>query len=266
MRRALTVAALALPCLLGLVFGFAQEASAQRAEDLFREGNEAYFAGDLDAAIERYEALVAAGVDDPDVRFNLGTSYARKGRFGAAILEMERVLWLRPGDEGAERSIAAARSALGRERADREGEATVETRPPLVEAIVSGLSEATLAWLLLLFEALLLGAWIGRRVIRAEAGRLALGIALPFAAVLTLLSLGGLLVKTGALSDGAPGIVTGRDRVALREGPDPRAEERGWAHEGERARLVDETQGFVRVELPGGRGGWVPEADVGAIR
>jgi tetratricopeptide (TPR) repeat protein len=238
--------------------------AGQRAEDLFARANEAYFQGRYDEAAQGYRTLLESGIDDPDVHFNLATAYARQERFGRAILHFERTLAREPGDEAAQEGLAAAHDALGRERAEAEGDATVASDPPLGEALVRPLSVDLLAWLLLLFDGLFFGLLLVRSMLRNEAGRLGTGIAAPVALGLCVLAGGGLAIKTGAFSEGRPAIVL-TDRAAIREGPDPRADLRAEAREGERGRIVGRSEDYVRVRFGAGRRGWMDASDIDAI-
>lgn len=231
---------------------------------MFTSANQAYFRGDWAAAARQYEALGKAGVEDPDVYFNLATAHARAGALGKAVLYFERGLKLRPGDGAAEKGLSTAINALGKKRAETAGEATVRTRPPISEALVRPFSEALLAWLVLAFDLAFFGVLIALRAAQKEAARVGLSIAGVLLGLLLLVSSGGLLVKLEAFKEGRPGIVL-REQAPLREGPDPRAGERAKAYEGQPARLLERDGDFVRVKLPDNAEGWIQQSDIGAI-
>lgn len=239
-------------------------ASAQSADAIFQSANEAYYQGSHAAAAEGYRLLLESGIDDPVISFNLATAYAQLGQYGRAIRWYEHTLRLDPGDDEAEENLAEVRRALGQRQAEARGEATVQTGPGFVASVVRPISEGTLAWVLLVFDFAFFGLLIARRYVHAESGRLALGIAIPLVGLVLLLSVGGLAVKSGALTEGEPAVVL-VDGAKLHEGPDPRAQVRGNAGEGEPARIVDRSGDWVRVELSGGRSGWASVDEVGAI-
>lgn len=258
MRRALAGLGLLIACAAPAL------ASAQQHTQIFREANEAYFRGRYEDAIRGYAQLVEAGFEDPDVTFNLATSYARLRRYGHAIRWFERTLELRPGDEGAEQGLAAARGALGRRRAEAQGEATVATRPPLGEALVGPFSESFLALVVLLLDLIFFGLLISFRWVRREEARLAMGIAAPIVGVLLVASVAGLAVKSGALEEGRPAIVL-RENAPVREGPSQEAQPRMQALEGDRIRVLTRDGHWYRVRLSQDREGWMHTADVGTI-
>jgi tetratricopeptide (TPR) repeat protein len=243
---------------------FATAAQAQDAEAIFQRANTAYFQGDYQGAARDYGLLIESGVDDPDVTYNLATAHARLGNYGQAIRYYERTLRLRPGDDDARAGLTKATDALGRATAEQEGEATLETRPSFTENLVRPFSENALAWLVLALDALAFGLLIAFRFVRAEAGRLGLGVAIPIAFVLFALALGGLAIKSRVFAEGEAAVVVGKDPV-LREGPDPRAAARSSVHEGERVEVLADDGQFVQVRFANGRAGWMARADVGTI-
>jgi tetratricopeptide (TPR) repeat protein len=248
----------------GVLAGSAQGAAGQRLQQVFEQANNSYFRGEHKAAIEGYRRLVQAGVRDADVQYNLATAHAQAGNYGRAVLHFERALRLRPGDEQAERGLETVQRILAGRRAEASGgSATTQTGPPLEETLVRPLSEDLLAWALLGFDLLLFALLLAGRLLRSESARLALGIAAPLLAVGLLLSGAGLAVKTGALRDGEPAVIV-EGQAAVREAPHPRAPKRTQAHEGQRTRVLDRQEEFVRVQLSG-REGWVEASKVETI-
>lgn len=230
--------------------------------DIFEAANLAASQGDHETAIANYRMLVDAGVRDPDVYFNLATAHAQSGDFPRAILNYERALTLRPGDEKAEENLRAAERALEEERAEREGEAMIQRSSSLADTVFGRFQESTLAYLLLATNALFFGGlawvWIADRRRRRFYGLLVTsGLLFVFAAI-------GLGHKAGVLRDG-PRAVALTDRVALREGPYPRAQVRGEARGGDRGIALARDGVFVKWRLASGLEGWAPASDIGLI-
>ena len=261
--RFASLVALPLLALCGLAIA-PSAARAQPMEEIFADANRAYYRGDLEAAIAGYERLVSAGTDDADVHFDLGTAYAGRGEFGRAILSFERALRLDPADAGALAGIHAAKEALGRRRAEAEGEAVVHSAPPLSETLVSPFPEPLLAWLVLVLDILLFSALIARTRTRSEPVRLGLGVAAPLTALLLILALAGLGIRRGTFARGERAVILS-EGATLREGPDPRARGRGRVLEGERGWLLDRQGEFVEIALDGDRRGWLNEAEAAEV-
>lgn len=238
-------------------------AHADSLEQIFEQANESYFAGDYDGAAEGYARLEELGVRDADVSYNLATAHARQGHYGRAIQHYERALWLRPGDAGANEGLEAARAALGRRRAMREGEAEVDTGPPLGEALFGGLSRDLLAVMTSLLLLLTCLALVGLLFVKKENWRLGLGIATPLLAIALAVAGLGWTLRAGWLDDGEPAVVLAR-RTSLRDAPSANGEELGRSLEGERAWILSEEDEWLLVRS-GEHEGWVPAAELGRV-
>lgn len=254
-----------LLCALLTTCGWAPPgAAADTLEAMFSRANEAYYAGDFAHALEGYEALVAAGVRDPDVYFNQGIAQARQGHLGHAILAFERAAKLAPGNADIDKALGQARDAVGRRLANREGEATVRTRPPLRVALFRSWSESALGWLLLLANAAFFGCLIGRLFLTAERVQLGLAVGAVCAGLCALTAGFGLATQVGLGQAGEPAVVVGRD-ASLREGPSAGAQARVQAPEGALAWVLQRDADWARVRLQGGGQGWLPAVAVGTL-
>lgn len=256
--RALSLALLS--CL-----ALAPGARAESLEQIWSAANEAYFRGDFAAAVKGYEQLEQAGVRDADVSFNLATAHARRGELGAAVLGFSRALWLRPGDDGAEEGLSAAQNELAKRRADREGEAELQTRPPLAEALVRPISADGLAIAMLLSCFAFFGCLAALSAVPRSGQKLALGVAAPLCLLALLLTGGGLLVKLDLLREGEPVIVL-HEGAPLREGPDDRALVRKKALEGQSGRVLRIDGAHSETVLDTGARGWMSTKDLGRLR
>jgi hypothetical protein len=247
-------------------------ARADSLPELFARGNAAFARGEYPEAVRAYEALVEAGVDDPDVTFNLASAYGAQGQYGQAIRYFERVLRLSPRDAAARTSLQTAREALGERQAQAHGEAIVVDRPPLTEAIFAPFTTGTLALVLLCMSWVCVGLFIALRLrgpapaadARHEAVALGLGISSAIALSLALVSALGLGAKADWGRAGVRAVVL-RDSAALREGPDDRARLSAELAEGEAVRLLAREGLFTRIVARGGQPGYVRSELVGEI-
>lgn len=242
----------------------ANRAHADTANEIFARGNNAYAHGQYDAAIAEYSLLIDSGIADADVTFNLATAHARASRFGEAIRWYERTLALRPGDDDAERGIAAATSVLGTRRAQVQGEAVVQTRPPMLESLAQSFSLTTLGLVTLALEFALFGLLIGLLFARRESLRLGLGIAVPAFVVATALFGVVFAEKLGVFRSGQSAVVL-REHADVRDGADSDSRLHGEAFEGERIHVLSRHGDFARVRLSNGRIGFMRRSDVGEI-
>jgi tetratricopeptide (TPR) repeat protein len=231
-------------------------------KEIFESANIAASRGDYASAISSYQMLDEAGVRDPDVYFNLATSFARSGDFPRAILNYERALRLRPSDPNVRQNLRTAEKALEEQRAEAEGEAMIQRSSSISEAVYRTFTEDALAYGLLVANSLFFVclAWVS---FRRRGGvwlyviSISSGVALAFFAL-------GIGVKAGLLREGPRAVVLD-DRVVLREAPDPRAQARGEARGGDRGEVIDRDGDFVRFRVADGLEGWAQKLEVGLI-
>ncbi|MFT3921238.1 MAG: tetratricopeptide repeat protein [Myxococcales bacterium] len=248
------------------VFALSALSSVGRADSLsasFARGNRAYAEGRFRDAISEYERVVGAGVEDPDVSFNLAIAYGSLGQYGQAIRYFERSSRLRPGDAAVEKALSETRTALAERTAQLTGEAIVADRPPLAEALFSRLTTDTLAWTLLLGTWLMSLCGLSLLRVRSEGTRLALGIGAAAASLLLALAGLGLGTRLDWGRSEAKAIVIA-PAATLREGPDANAAAKSELAEGTPARILSRDGSYVRVQS-GPNEGYLLASEVGEI-
>ena len=254
-RRAVRAVALAA-VLLAIGQG---RARADRVDEAWRRGNEAYLHGDYAGAVAAYQEVNRQGPASADVAFNLGDAYFHKGALGPSIWAFERALALDPSDDDARYNLDKARKLAARRAHDRiEG----DDKDPAWMRLVAGVAVSTTTWL---FVALYLGFFavlIGRRWARGE-WRPALTAAAAVLAAGALLA--GVLLAGRVHLDRIPFGVLLPDEIAVKEGADTNYRTSFDAHAGLRVRIVDQDQDWFRVRLANGLEGWVRSQDVGRI-
>ena len=248
----LVLAALALGAVPG-------RARADRLEEAWRRGNEAYLHGDYAAAVAAYEEVDRQGFASADLAFNLGDAYFRMGKVGPAIWAFERALALDPGDDDARYNLDKARKVVARRAQDRmEG----DEKDPGWMRIAGALSPAAATWTFVALYLALFVALFARRWARSES-RPALTAITSVLAAGALLA--GALLAARAQLDRIPFGVVLPDEIAVKEGADTNYRTSFDAHAGLRVRIVDHDQDWVRVRLANGLEGWVKAQDVGRI-
>lgn len=237
-------------------------ARADSLDERFRAAVHALDVHRPEHAARELRALVALGIEDPDVYLDLGIAEAESTRYGHAIVAFERALALRPTDEVARRGLENAETMLARRRAERRGQAvTVETTRPLaafgraVPEPLAAVGTLVFAWVAALSLAAL-------AFVRRESKRIGLGIAAASAVLVALvfgLALHGRARPRGVLATA----VIVREQQPLRVAPDEGAPVRITLDEGERADLVERHGSFVRLSRDGHSLGWLPRDSVG---
>ena len=252
LHRALGLALVAV--LLG-----AGAARADRLEEAWKRGNDAYLHGDYDAAIAAYEELDRQEVVSPDLYFNLGDAYFKKGALGPAIWAFERAAALDPDDDDVRYNLEQTRKLVARQAHDKiEG----EDRDPLWIRAVTSLSPSAETWLfLVLYLGLFAVLFVRRRA--SDDTRPALGAAAWILAVAALFA-GGALAGRVVLERVPFGVVL-PDSLAVKEGADVNYKTGFQIHAGLRVRLLERDQDWLRIRLANGLEGWVRSKDMGRL-
>lgn len=235
-------------------------------QETFDRGNEAFWTGEFEQASEAYEELIELGVRDVDVFYNLGTSYARGGRLGKAVLNFERALALDPGHTEAEENLRMVREAMARRRTAAGEDA--DLTPPR-SFWMNLIARVTSAQVVIPFLVCWVGLFLvlgGRRLIRSEVARLTLMI---LSMIFGAGSAGfGALVVSKVIYDGQvqEAIAVEEDGATLREGPGGRFSRVVSVREGERLRVLDREGDWLHMREASGREGWGQTEEFGEIR
>jgi tetratricopeptide (TPR) repeat protein len=237
----------------------AAPARADRVDEAWKHGNDAYFRGDYPGAVAAYEQLDHQGIASADLSYNLGVAYFRRGQLGRAIWAFERAAALDPEAEDARFNLEQARKLADRRAIDKiEG----AQRDPAWIRLVTAFTTATQTWL---FFTLYLGCFallFLRRRADTDA-RAPLGAGAAILGVAALLS--GALLAGRVVLERIPFAIVLPDVVPVKEGADPNYRTSFEIHAGLRVRLVERDQDWIRVRLANGLEGWVRDQDVGRL-
>ncbi len=259
MKAASSPRAAALVLVLAVVAGIPHRAAADRLDEAWQRGNQAYLHGDYRASVAAYEELERQGVVSPDLFFNLGDAYFRQAALGPAIWAFEKAAALDPGDDDARYNLVEARKLAAVRARDRiEG----EDRESLWIRAVTAFGPSTETWL---FVTTYLGffALLGIRRRASADLRPALGAGAAVLAAAALLS-GALLYGRLRLERLPFGVVL-PDAVEVKEGADSNYRTSFGVHAGLRVRLMERDGDWLRIRLGNGLEGWVHAAEVGTL-
>ena len=90
--------------ILAILFTVAAFAQA----DLIQKANEHYTKEEFQKAIDGYNQILMAGIESPEVYFNLGNAYFKTKQYPLSILNYERAKLLAPDDEDIEFNLQVA--------------------------------------------------------------------------------------------------------------------------------------------------------------
>jgi tetratricopeptide (TPR) repeat protein len=252
-------------CLLAMVcsrqaFGADAEIAASK-DAIFRRGNDAYFHGRYQEAVQAYEQVAALGVVSADLFYNLGNAHLKAGQLGPAIYDYERALELDPSQDDVRFNLAVAREAARKKGEDRL--AGVEAQPFWMR-LTSQVTVQFASWLFLSLYLALFAALIALHFVQPGFLRVGMWSGLAFLGLATMLA-GGLLAARLYLADRVEQAIVLPDEVQVKEGPDPNYQSVFGVHAGLRVRVTDKEQDWVRIRLANGLEGWVRERDLGRL-
>ncbi|HME40050.1 MAG TPA: tetratricopeptide repeat protein [Steroidobacteraceae bacterium] len=181
--------------------------------------------------------------------YNTANAYARANQPGLAVLNYERALLLEPNDPDIAANLRHVRLASGLPPESRTG----------FERAARSLNPRILAWAGIAGLALAGAAVLARRAYPGHRRKLLAAAAAGF------LVLGVALANAWALWPALHEAVVVAHAAPLRVSPVALEESKVSLPEATIVRAGAEHDGFVLVQVPGGRTGWVPEADLAAL-
>ena len=213
----------------------------------FAAAAKAYEAGSYEDAAAGFRQVLAAGVENGHVLYDLGNAYLRNGELGRAIASYRRSQALLPRNQDVRANLAFARRS-----------AKDAIAPPTPSATLSTLlfwhynfSRSELAFTVLglnLLFWLALALHLFRR--RSEVLRWA-----TFALLLLLLATAGSLAAHYFFPSRIAVVIP--QEIDAHNGPDTESVVRFKLHAGTEVAVKDRRQGWLRVALPEGQQGWI---------
>lgn len=234
-------------------------ARADVLDEVWKQGNAAYLAGDWNKAVAAFDQLDRQGVVSSDLYYNTGVSYFRLGDLGRAAWSFERTISVDPKDDDAAFNLAQIKKLLARKTTDKiEG----AERDSMWIRIVGALTSSTQTWLFVIFYMLTFWFLIWRlRVSPEDRAPWSAAAALTGVAA----ALAGVLLLGRVTLDRIPFGIVLPESVAVKEGADANYRTNFQVHAGLRVRLLEQDGPWTRVRLANGLEGWVRGQDVGKL-
>lgn len=249
----------------------AQSLSEPQREQILAEAQQAYDRGvamrrddpaearrAFGEAAARYQQLVDDGVVNGALHYNLGNALLQSGDVGRAILHYRAAETLIPGDAALEHNLEYARSL-------RDGQIEPTGARALADALLGWHTDTRTGLRFSIFAVVWVAVWAVLVVMiyrRAAAWKWTAG-ALVLIAVASGVSVGWDVIGTGT----DVGVITSDDAIARKgngEGFDPAFRES--LPEGTEFTVLEQRPGWLRIELPDGKTGWVSGSDAALVR
>lgn len=239
---------------LGLVFLFQPLFSAS-SDQLIEKANAAYVDGQYSYAIELYEELLKQNLEAPQLYYNLGNAYFKENRLGQAILNYERALRLKPGDDNTIYNLEIARGRM----------VDLINPTPLIfyerwwKLIFTMFSADTWAKLALVFLTLTL-SFVGSFLFFKTRGMKKVAFGLTLIGILfMLLSFFSARAQHYHTFEKKEAIVMVQ-RATAKSSPGDNSPDLFVIHEGSKAQITGELGQWYEVRLANGNVGWVKKS------
>ena len=223
---------------------------------LFLQANQAYKSGDFNAAADGYEKLVAAGLGNGELLYNLGNAFLKKSDIGSAIFNYRKAELFMPRDADLEANLLFA---LG-QATDRIDCSDSDSLLKTACFWYAKLSCSELCYLFLAVNCIFWLLLIVKFFIRAEM----LGISLYITLFLSLLFGGSFGVKLYNTAYICSGVVLAGE-VMVRSGSSSSDTVLFKLHEGAELAVDDRENEWLKIRLCDGKKGWVQKSCVGII-
>jgi len=236
-----------------LAFGPVREGQAQDAT--FAKANSHYKNSEFKEAIADYEAILQEGRTSAALYFNLGNSYFRRHQVGRALLNYERARRLSPRDAEIQTNMRLAQSQLTYAQ---------PLRMKLFNRICDlpfqwiSLDEGTLGVLIVYLALVCLLCVMAVR----PAARPRLRTSVRVLSLVFIIGLCLLCVKIKTL--GREALVV-RPRAEARFAPFEKATTHFELSEGMTVAVIEKKAGWLKVERPDGKSGWIEEDTIAII-
>lgn len=219
----------------------------------FERANTAYDQGDFGSAANLYEQLVADGIVDAALFYNLGNAYYRLDRLGPAIANYERALHLNPLFEEARRNleigIERTKQRLGKPLAPAWEQGLFFWHQPIAPRAALGLSMVSWTAFWLAMAVALKRRFAYSRLLRSVLAVLALAFG----------------ASAWVKYHPAAYAVVIPESISVRYGTSEADQERFQLFEGDRVLVDEESGGWARVTTGDGRRGWVQTAQLAFV-
>ncbi|SKB50007.1 SH3 domain-containing protein [Salegentibacter holothuriorum] len=228
-------------------------AQAQNSE-LFEEANDAYANNDFETAINKYEKILENGETSVAVYYNLGNAHYKLNNVAPSIYYFEKALQLDPTDEDVQNNIEFARSMTIDDIPVNEETGLQKS----INSFISTFSYNTWAYLAIalsiVFVVLFLLYYFGRTSLQK---RIFFGVAI------FVFLLGGISVffafQQQEIQFNNQFAIIFAEEAPIKNEPSQKGDATFSLHAGTKAKVLEDYQGWVKIELSNGTQGWIED-------
>ena len=241
-----------------LTFGFAM--ANEDANKTLHEGNALYKIAEYSKSIQKYEEVLKAGYEAPELYYNLGNAYFRLHEYPEAILNYERALRLSPKDQDILTNLEIANSRI-EDKVDKVPKVFFVKWIQSLSNVFSLNVWAIIAIVLLFATCILTFLYLKSSSFYLKRSTFSLGI-LCF--LLFLLSFGLGNHRYASINKKSEAIVF-QPLVVAKSSPQSTSVEKFVIHQGTKVFIQEELGGWIKIRLANGNVGWIEETTVKII-
>lgn len=232
--------------------GLQMKPSPNNPEALWDAAAAAYNGGDYDTAIEYYTTILSGDRHSADLYYNLANAYFKREQIALALLNYNRALRLRPGDEDIRHNLEYAEQST-RDSIEEIPEFFLSTWVRGLRSLLSGNAWTILSLVLLaLTLTMALLFLLAQRLSMRKVGFYAMGVL----GVLFLLATSFAWSDRTEATQRREAIIMSSS-VSIKSSPDSTSTELFVLHEGTRVRVGEVMDGWAEVRIADGRKGWI---------
>jgi len=220
--------------------------------DLIQKANEHYTKEEFTKAIDGYNQILMAGIESPELYYNLGNAYYKTNQFTLAILNYERAKLLAPDDEDIEFNLLVANQKVVDSIQELPGIFIVRWWNSLIN------SQTTDSWAVLSIIGFILFLTLVGLYFFARSGdvkRVSFWAGC-FLIVFTIFSWSFAARQKSRLVNHSFAIVM-QPTVTVKSSPSEKGTNLFVIHEGLKVRITDKLGDWVEIRLADGNKGWL---------
>lgn len=219
---------------------------------LFKQGNKQYTEAKYPDAVRSYQKILDAGYESAVVYFNLGNTFYKSGDLSAALLNYEKAHRLAPGDKDIQHNIQFA-NARTTDKIESVPEFFLQRwwRDVFIFFSIKTFSFLSIALVTLGFLSLILFRFAQLSSIKRAAFYIGLG--LIFLGVFTILMATN---QYGYFQLHRQAIVF-QSTVTVKSEPVNVSKDLFVIHAGTKITILANSSGWIKIELPNGKIGWI---------
>jgi len=220
--------------------------------DLIQKANEHYTKEEFQKAIDGYNQILMAGIESPEVYFNLGNAYFKTKQYPLSILNYERAKLLAPDDEDIEFNLQVANQKVVDSIQELPGIFIVRWWNALVNSQTTDTWAVTSIFSFVVFLTML-GFYFFAKT--SEVKRITFWSGC-FLIVFTIFSWTFAAKQKNRLVNHSYAIVM-QPTITVKSSPSEKGTNLFVIHEGLKVRITDKLGDWVEISLSDGNKGWL---------